>query len=350
MNIQIIDPTSDSRWDEFIANQEYSTIFHTAAWARVIKEAYGYSPRYYVLEDEKSEITAAIPFYLVKSILTGKRLVCLPFSDYCYPLGKENHDISLLLNSAKKEVDTEAVSYMETRGWSNGAAPADPDLKKHDHYILHLINLEPNIDVVEQRLQERVKKSIRQGRKRGMTVRITSSEDDLNQFYRLHIATRKKLGVLTQPKSFFKAVYRHIISQRLGFMAIGELEGKAIAGRIFLIYRDVIYAKFQASDENYLNKRPNHIILWEVLKYACDNGYKNCDLGRCSSNGESLRAFKLGWGAKEIDLPYFYYPDTRGFIAVNEKSTKYKILQSLLHKMPKFAFKAIGSMLYKHVA
>ena len=75
MKINIIDPTTDNKWDDFVNGQKYGTIFHTSGWARTIKEAYNYSPRYYVLEDNAGQISAALPVYQVKSALTGKRLV-----------------------------------------------------------------------------------------------------------------------------------------------------------------------------------------------------------------------------------------------------------------------------------
>ena len=81
MEVKIVDPTSDGRWDAFITRQKYSTVFHSSNWAWVLKESYGYVPRYYVLENEAGDIKAAIPFFLIQSRLTGKRLVCLPFSD-----------------------------------------------------------------------------------------------------------------------------------------------------------------------------------------------------------------------------------------------------------------------------
>ncbi len=77
MKVRIIDPTIEPLWDEFLSGQENSTIYHTSAWARVIKEAYGYLPRYYVLENEDGRYKAAIPFFGIKSRLSGKRLVCL---------------------------------------------------------------------------------------------------------------------------------------------------------------------------------------------------------------------------------------------------------------------------------
>jgi len=118
------------------------TIFHTSALARIIQEIYGYLPRYYVLENEDGQFRAAIPLYLIQSRLTEGRLVCLPFSDYCYSLGNKGADIALLLNSAKKEVEAEVASYLEIRCWQNNVTPTQLDLVTRDYHLLYLLNLE----------------------------------------------------------------------------------------------------------------------------------------------------------------------------------------------------------------
>lgn len=350
MKISIIDPTIDSRWDQFIANQAQSTIFHTTAWARVIKEAYSYLPQYYVLENETGQFTAAIPLYVIRSRLTGNRFVCLPFSDYCYPLSDNETDIALLLNLAKKEIEAGSASYLEIRGWQNRITPAQLGLLTRDYHFLYLLDLEPGVDVSKERFHHSVIRGIHQAEKRGVTVCLTRTEAALNHFYRLNVATRKKLGVLPQPYAFFKALFRNVISQNLGFMMMAEWKGKVIAGVLFLTYKDTIYYKFNASDENHLQKRPNHLVIWEAIQYACANGYKRCDFGRCSPEEEGLRIFKSRWGAKEISSPYYYYPEIKGFTTVAETSLRYRAMKSFSHIIPQFAFRAAGSVLYKHLA
>jgi CelD/BcsL family acetyltransferase involved in cellulose biosynthesis len=349
VRIQIIDPTADSRWDDFLAGQKNSTVFHTSAWARVLRDTYGYKPRYYVLENEAGQFRAAIPFFLVRSLLTGKRLVCLPFSDYCSPLGDDVTDIVLLLDSAKKEVDAGTASFLEIKGWQNGVIPAQLSLATRDYNILYTLNLEQGADILKKRLDDGIKDSLRQASKRGVTVRMTNREEDMDYFYMLHVATRKKLGVLPQPHAFFKALFRHMISQHLGFITIGVWEKKTIAASIFLSNKDTIYFKFSSSDERYLKKRPNHPVIWETIRYACAEHYKYFDFGRCTPEEEGLREFKSRWGAKEVALPYYYYPDVKGFTAVSENSAKHMAMRFFSHIMPQFAFKAAGSLLYKHL-
>jgi lipid II:glycine glycyltransferase (peptidoglycan interpeptide bridge formation enzyme) len=350
VKISIIDPTIDSRWDEFVARHEKGTIFHTSAWAAVIKEAYNYLPSYYVLEDEAGQFIAGIPLYLVRSRLTGVRFICLPFSDYCYPLGNDSADITLLLNSVKEKIKAGAASYLEIRGWQNRAIPPQSEMVTREYNLRHILDLEPSADILKERFHHSVRRGIHQAEKRGVTVRMTHTEADLHHFFELNVATHKKLGVLPQPHAFFKALYRHVISQDLGFLAMAEWDGKVIAGVLFLKYKDTIYYKFNASVKNYLQKRPNHLIIWEAIRYTCANGYKYFDFGRCPFEEEGLRTFKCRWGSQEINLPYYYYPKAKGLSTISENSLIFRSMKVFLHATPHFACKIAGSLLYRHLA
>jgi hypothetical protein len=348
MKINIVDPTINNQWDDFVGGQKNSTIFHTAAWARTIREAYGYSPSYYVLEDSAGHFNAAMPIYQVHSALTGNRLVCLPFSDSCCPLGSGD-EITLLLSHVKKEIEAGKASYLEIRGWPDGLPASQLGLESRDYHLLYVLELETDASSLNEKFHDSVRRSIRQAEKRGVAVRMTQDESDLNLFYKLHVITRKKLGVLPQPHAFFKALYRHVISQKLGFTGLAESEGKVIAGVVFLNYKDTLYYKFNASDENYLQKRPNHLVTWEAIKYACAHNYRYFDLGRCSPEEEGLRTYKTRWGALEINLPYYYYPGVKGVAAITENSTRYRVMRLFSYLAPQFAFEAAGALLYRHL-
>jgi lipid II:glycine glycyltransferase (peptidoglycan interpeptide bridge formation enzyme) len=348
LNIRYIDPTIDNRWDAFVADQKQSSIFHTSAWARVIKDTYGYVPRYYVLEDEAGQFKAAIPLYLIRSHFTGKRLVGLPFSDYCWPLGN-NTDISLILDSVKKEIEAGTASYLEIRGWQNSGASPDLQLVTRDYHITYILDLTSDLKTLNEGFHDNVRRGIKQAEKRGIHVYSTTSEKGLDDFYRLNVFTRKKLGVLPQPQAFFKNLYRHVISKDLGFVMLAESEGKIIAGVVFLIHKNMIYYKFNASDQKYLQKRPNHLITWEAIQYACENHFEHLDFGRCAPEEVGLRSYKEKWGAKETGLPYYYYPVIKGVTTVPEGSFIYKGMRRLSYVMPISIFKAAGSILYKHL-
>jgi CelD/BcsL family acetyltransferase involved in cellulose biosynthesis len=345
----IIDPTKDEEWSRFIGRNKDAGIFHTAAWARVIEESYHYVPRYYALLDGSRAIRAALPLWHVKSRLTGNRLVCLPFSDTCYPLGDEA-DIVTLLDAVKADIAGGQASHLEIRGLPSGVAPSRTGLVGRPYYALYVVNLKRGPKQLMRDFHNNVRRSIRQAEGRDVTVRLSREKADLDAYYTLHVQTRKKLGVLPQPRSFFNSLYNNVIEPGLGYTGLAESDGKCIAGVVFLRHGTTLYYKFNASDEAYLRKRPNHLITWLAIEEACAEGFQYLDLGRCAPEEESLRIYKTRWGADEIDLPYYYFPTVQGISSQSETSGKYKAMQLFSRLAPMFAFKAAGSLLYRHLA
>lgn len=350
MRIDIIDPTIDSRWEQFIKEQKHSTIFHTSAWAKVIKSTHGFSPRYYILENENGQFQAAIPTYYIKSRLTGNRLICLPFSDNCFPILNNEDDILVLLNTINNDISSKMASYLEIRGWQNKRSTNTYNLKISNQFLLHVLDIRQGTEILEKNFSRSIRQGISQARKRGVSVRMSHSEADLKFFYKLYLSTRKKHGVIPQPYRFFKSIYNYIISQNLGFLAMADYEGTTISGGLFFCHKDTIYYKYNASNKHFLNKRPNNLIIWEVLQYACRSGYKYLNFGRSTFEQDGLRSFKCMWGAEEIAIPYYYYPSIKGCTVISGKSLKYRAMNLFSHIMPESIFRLAGLLLCKHLS
>src|SRR5688572_24768656 len=80
--VEVIDPCAAAGWDAAIAGFQASTIFHTAAWASVLTQTYGYEAAYFV-QRGTSSIEAVLPVVSVHSPFTGRRGVSLAFTDFC---------------------------------------------------------------------------------------------------------------------------------------------------------------------------------------------------------------------------------------------------------------------------
>src|SRR5262245_9937673 len=88
--IERADPRTIVGWDAAVSSVQGSNIFHTAAWALVLTETYGYEPTYFVHRGS-SAIEALFPVVLVHSSFTGCRGVSLPFTDFCPMLAENLH-------------------------------------------------------------------------------------------------------------------------------------------------------------------------------------------------------------------------------------------------------------------
>ena len=83
--VNVVDPTSDPDWDRLVASHPGSSFFHSAAWAKVLCKTYGHKPISLLLS-RNGEPVALVPLLEVSSSFTGRRGVCLPFTDFCDPL------------------------------------------------------------------------------------------------------------------------------------------------------------------------------------------------------------------------------------------------------------------------
>jgi len=85
LQLDIINPLNYKGWDELLMSAEGYSIFHSRAWARVLHDSYQYHPLYFTIIDG-GKLSALIPVMEVKSAVTGRRGVSLPFTDYCRPI------------------------------------------------------------------------------------------------------------------------------------------------------------------------------------------------------------------------------------------------------------------------
>ncbi|MEO0106421.1 MAG: GNAT family N-acetyltransferase [candidate division WOR-3 bacterium] len=345
MSNRIIDSLEDKTWDEFVSRHPEGTIFHTSNWARVIHLTYGYKPCF-LISETPGEIKAAIPFFILR--LRKKRLVCLPFTDECSPLFTTEKELDDMVSIIIKMMNEGGIKNVEIRGGRVDLANR-VIFKKYSYYKLFHLNLTPGLAQLWRNFKPKsIRYPIKKAQNCGVTVIKSSHIDDLKIFYKLNLLTRKKHGVVPQPYKFFYNIKREIFDKGYGFILIARYQDKPIAGSIFFTYKDKIYHKFNASHPDYLKYQPNHLILWEAIQWAVKNELSLLDLGRTSPDNEGLIAFKRHWGAKEIELSYYYWPEIKGASATKESSLKYKIASSVLKRTPIPILKIAGNLLYKH--
>src|SRR5437016_7158082 len=85
LQMQICDPVRNPGWDHLIALHRDAGSFHTSAWAKVLHKTYNHHP-FYLRFSRGHRLAALVPIMEVRSPFTGRRGVCLPFSDTCEPL------------------------------------------------------------------------------------------------------------------------------------------------------------------------------------------------------------------------------------------------------------------------
>src|SRR3954447_8876558 len=298
---EVLDPRADPRWDAFVA-EGHGSVFHDPEWLRLLTRVYGYDIAACCVADATGRIRAGLPLARVISPITGRRLVALPFSDVCEPLvSPEFRDARTQLMSDVAGVGRRMGLGVEIRA----AVDELPGGHTSSGYLHHRLALDRDCTAIERRgISSAARRGVAKARRSGLVAERDSGAAALAEFYRLHLRTRRRQGVPTQPKRFIMGL-EALFRRGLGFvMLVRDPERRVIAAAVFLSCNGVLTYKYGASDERHLGERPNNLLFMEAIAWGCATGHRALDFGRTDLDNPGLAAFKRGWGAEERPLSY----------------------------------------------
>lgn len=341
--LNIINPLDYPSWNELVLSNPGYSFFHSSNWARVLCESYNYKPAYFTLVD-KGSLKVLVPLMEIKSLLTGTRGVSLPFTDYCDPMVADDVNFEKVLEHIIRHGRRAGWKSFELRGGADLLQGEEPDA----HYCEHTLRLSKDEKLIFSKFNSSTKRNVKKALRAGVKVQIASSLESIKAFYRLNCITRKKHGLPPQPYNFFKKIYEHVISKDQGFVVLASYEDKTVAGAVYFhLGRRAIY-KYGASDERYQNLRANNLVMWEAIRWYCNNGYERFSFGRTKPENAGLKRFKEGWGAKTETVNYYRY-DLKTNAFINGESLKAGFHNRVFDNMPIPLLRIIGALLYKHV-
>lgn len=340
MRIDSIDPSADERWFAYVQCHPDGMIFHHPLWMRVLERAYGYRQASVACFDG-DRIVGLVPLLEVRSRVTGRRAVALPFSDYGPILAQDEETTRRLADHLTELVRSRGWKYVEIRGEVPGGAVAA-------EYKRHRLPLQANPDVLFRKFEKKsTRYTVHKFAKTGVVVERRTDPEAMAAFVRLNYVTRRKHGIPPQPDSFFRNFQELLIGNGLGFVSLASYEGAPVAASVFLHFQGVVYHKYNASEESALPMSPNHGLLWDVIQWACREGYRSLDLGRSDLDGPGLIRYKRGWGAEESDLRYMRLPaDAVGPVTASRGVLS--MLNPVMRHLPIPVLKAVGRVLYAH--
>jgi len=342
LDARIVNPLVDSEWDEWVGSHPEASIFHSAAWARVLVETYGHQPCYLRI-CVPGELVALVPIMEVQSLLTRLRGVCMPFSDYCRPLLFSRLCQTAVMEKLRQVARERSWHYLELRG--DSLMP--PEAVAAEVYYGHSLVLRPAVELFAH-FTSSVQRAIRKAEKMGLSAEIHSTPEAMSDFYRLHVRTRRRHGVPPQPKSFFASIQRNIIEPGLGFIVLVRRGCEAIATAMFFKSEATALYKFGASDERAQEFRGNNLAMWKAIEFLTQAGAKILHFGRTNLENEGLRRFKLSWGTTEEKIRYGKFSISADSW-MGPQSYRVTFHNRVFRALPTSANRLAGVLIYPHL-
>jgi lipid II:glycine glycyltransferase (peptidoglycan interpeptide bridge formation enzyme) len=167
-------------------------------------------------------------------------------------------------------------------GISNPIRFQNSELIKRHTFILDLEREEKEIwDNFDKKLRNVIRKAEKY-------VEIDElKKDEIEEYYKLSLETERDIKNKKKKKSFsipsFQ-FFKSIFESKIGRFFVAKLEGKIIAGALFLLWKNKsIYYQSFLSRENRDKQAPS-LIQWEAIKRFKKEGIKEYDLGGVTLN------------------------------------------------------------------
>jgi CelD/BcsL family acetyltransferase involved in cellulose biosynthesis len=345
-----IRPLEDPRWEGLLESHPRASVFHSRAWLEALRKTYGYEPIAYTTSAPDELLRDGIVLCRVESWLTGKRLVSLPFSDYCDPLLQRAEDLQIFVQKLREESQKENWRYIEMRPLES-LGPVTPRPHACATYTLHQLDLRPDLQTLFRGFhKDSIQRKIKRAKREGLTCQSGTTEAILDTFYRLLTITRRRHGAPPQPKSWFRNLIEGFGSElqiRVAFS--GRIP---VAGMLTIRHKKTLVYKYGGSDVRYNRLGSMHSLYWESIQHAKDLGLETLDLGRSDADQIGLITFKGRWGATLSNLTYVRFTASENPIHWFEPAGatwRTRAVQRLLTHTPARILPAIGSALYRHI-
>ena len=341
---ETIDPLVGSSWDRLTLSHPESTIFHSAAWAKVLSKTYGHKPVYLQFYRCR-KLIALVPLMEIVSPLTGRRGISLPFSDFCPPLVfgelRQESLMARLLELGRQR----NWRYFELRG---GRETLPGSAITAEKYYGHKLDLTVGCDELLARFDGSVRRAIRKAVKSELVAEASTCFEAVKDFYRLHVRTRRRHGLPPQSFAFFRNVHEEIIKAGLGFVVLAKRRLRPLAAAIFFHSGDKALYKFGASDERLQEVRGNNLVMWEAIKRLAGLGHQTLHFGRTAIRDEGLRRFKLSWGTEEETIEYFRFA-LHGEAWDGNRRDRSGFHNQVFSRLPLAVNRFAGSLIYPHL-
>lgn len=341
-----IDPLTDSRWPEFVARHPRASIFHTREWLQAVADTYGHKPAAFTTT-ASGPLLNGLVFCRLRSWLTGRRLVSVPFADHCEILCDNPEDYEALIGAILKAGASEGCKYIEVRPVSEWSPSEQLRGRTTRQFFLHRLDLRPGAEELFRSFHKScVQRRIQHAENSGLSICEGRDDQALGIFYEAVLKTRRRHRLPPQPLSWFRNLLNRFADRAL--IRYASAAGRPVAAIFTIQHANKLFYKYGASDARFHNLGAIPFLFWHAIQDAVAQGLEELDLGRTDFEDAGLAAFKERWGALRSTISYQTWPSDASPRASHGNWIG-RIAGRALAFMPDGCLAAVGRLAYRHI-
>jgi CelD/BcsL family acetyltransferase involved in cellulose biosynthesis len=343
--LNIIDPLTDTRWDDLVARHPSASAFHRRGWLEALQQTYGYNPFVLTSASTNEQLKDGIVACRITSWLTGTRLVSLPFADHCEPLFADSGDNLSLSNRLVEECVRQHCKYLELRPLQ-AQANFGNEFQASESFYFHELDLGPSLEHLFKRMhKDSIQRKVRRAEKEQLTYDVGRTEEFIDSFYGLLLMTRRRHHLPPQPKIWFRNLAKSM-GDALA-IRLARKNGAPVAALLTLRHRSTIIYKYGCSDGAFHQLGGMPFLFWKLIEGGKASGAERIDFGRSETENEGLVAFKDKFGTTKRILTYYRYPRSKRHSAHAWGDSG--LARRFFSILPDGVLSAAGKVLYRHI-
>lgn len=311
MKSRITFHASRSQWNTALARLPAPHFLQTWEWG-ALKSRYGWQPARYLWLEPKSDRPCAAASVLTRRLVRWLAPVMYvpkgPILDY-EETAHLDQVLAHLEDTARREralfvkidpdvradtvVGEAVVEILRRRGWR-----ASSEQIQFRNTIL--LNLTCDPDELLAAMKSKWRYNTRLAVRKGVTVR-RGTLADLPLLYEMYAETAARDGFVIRPGAYYCDAWGNFVEAGLAQPLIAEVEGGAVAMIIVFRLASRAWYVYGASRAIHRDKMPNHLLQWEAMRWAREQGCTVYDM----------------WGAPDVldesDPLWGVYRFKRGF-------------------------------------
>ena len=287
-------PGDERSWDEFVLAHPEGTFFHLSGWKRVIEGAFHHRTHYLIAE-RAGTVCGVLPLTHVRSRLFGSSLISNAFAVRGGPIAADSDSLHALESEAVRLMETLRVPVLELRDFS----PSRAGWPRKSHlYAYFQRRLDRDVEHNLKSIPRKQRAMVRKGMRNGLRSDV---DDGIDRLYLIYAESVRNLGTPVFARSYFRLL-REEFAASCDIVTV-SYGGKAVASVLNFYFRDAVLPFYGGGVRAARTLAANDFMYWEVMRRACERGYRVFDFGR-SKLGTGSYAFKCNWGFKPMPLVY----------------------------------------------
>jgi hypothetical protein len=286
VEIRIAQNNDAEEWNSIISQSPHGTLFHQWEWLKITEKHT--ETRLFPLIGMKN----GVPIGVIPLFFQKKGPIRMVFSPpphaALFYLGPVLAGCDLLRQEKTENLYSEFQNGIENfinndlnaQYISISLTPAFQDTRqfKWSGYRIHpyfdyAVDLSKGVDFLHSSLDRKQRSAIKKAKEREMIFEI-GEEKEYEKILDLMDNRYAEQGkIITASRSYFTDLYK--IYKNNIMLSVIKVENDVVTGSIHLKYRDTVYNwQGNPKPKNPLNPSPNDLLIWESIRYSCENGFK----------------------------------------------------------------------------